>query len=75
MLAKRKAHLIKGYDADDRIVYGTGAVVATPALLEQAEARFSDADVAYLHVRSARNNCYQLRIDRASAPEQAGAQT
>jgi uncharacterized protein YdeI (YjbR/CyaY-like superfamily) len=30
----------------------------------EAEARLADRSVAYLHVRSARNNCYQLRIDR-----------
>ncbi|MFA9229338.1 MAG: DUF1203 domain-containing protein [Microgenomates group bacterium] len=58
-------YILRGYGTDDRIVYGTGAVVATPALLEEAEARFGDAEVAYLHVRSARNNCFQVRIDRA----------
>jgi hypothetical protein len=25
---------------------------------------FEDGRVAYVHVRSARNNCYQVRIDR-----------
>jgi len=66
MLAKRKAHLVKGYGADDRIVYGTGAVVAS-ADLEAAAARILDrADVAYVHVRSALNNCYTCRIERAT---------
>lgn len=57
-------YILRGYGADDRIVYGTGAVVPVARLREEAEARFGDARVAYLHVRSARNNCYQLRIDR-----------
>ena len=57
-------YILRGYGADDRIVYGTGAVVPTPRLLSEAASRFADARVAYLHVRSARNNCYQLRIDR-----------
>jgi hypothetical protein len=57
-------YLIKGYDARDRIVYGTGVVVASQGLEAQAEAIFADGDVVYIHVRSARNNCYQARIDR-----------
>lgn len=67
-------YILRGYGADDRIVYGTGAVVPLPELPAQAEARLADPRVAYLHVRSARNTCYQLRIDRASAPEQPGPQ-
>lgn len=58
-------YILRGYSADHRIVYGTGAVVPTDRLTDEAEARLADAHVAYLHVRSARNNCYQLRIDRA----------
>ena len=58
-------YILRGYSAADRIVYGTGAVVPTPELVEQAKRILSRADVAYVHVRSARNNCYQCRIDRA----------
>jgi hypothetical protein len=68
-------YILRGYGADDRIVYGTGAVVPTDSIAAQAEARLGDPRVAYVHVRSARNNCYQLRIDRASAAEQAGPQS
>ena len=57
-------YILRGYGADDRIVYGTGAVVPTLRLRDEATTRFADPRVAYLHVRSARNNCYQLRIDR-----------
>jgi Protein of unknown function (DUF1203) len=57
-------YLIKGYNARDRIVYGTGVVVTPEGLAARAEAIFSNGDVAYIHVRSARNNCYQARIDR-----------
>ena len=57
-------YILRGYGADDRIVYGTGGVVATGMILARAEALFADPRVAYLHVRSARNNCYQCRIDR-----------
>ena len=57
-------YLLKGYDADDRIVYGTGAIVAAPGIPEYLHGTFGDARVAYVHVRSARNNCYQARVDR-----------
>ena len=65
MLAKRKAHLIKGYGADDRIVYGTGQIVASGDLERQAAKVLDRPDVAYIHVRSALNNCYTCRSDRA----------
>ena len=58
-------YIVRGYGADDRIVYGTGGVVPTGAILARAHGElFGDPRVAYLHVRSARNNCYQCRIDR-----------
>lgn len=58
-------YILRGYSADNRIVYGSGAVVPTARLIEEAAIRLQDPKIAYLHVRSARNNCYQLRIDRA----------
>ena len=57
-------YLLKGYNAQDRIVYGTGRVVAATEIAEYAETVFERGEVAYIHVRSARNNCYQARIDR-----------
>jgi hypothetical protein len=65
IFAGTPAYLIKGYGADHRIVYGTGRVVPTERIEAESEAIFSDERVAYIHVRSAKNNCYQLRIDRA----------
>lgn len=58
-------YIVRGYGPDDRIVYGTGAVVPTPQIAAQAAVRLADPRVTYVHVRSARNNCYQLRIDAA----------
>jgi hypothetical protein len=57
-------YIVRGYGADDRIVYGTGGVITTDAIPARAEALLADPGIAYLHVRSARNNCYQVRIDR-----------
>ncbi len=56
-------YLIKGYNGDDRIVYGTGAVVPQGAMMQQAEVILADARVDYVHIRSSRNNCYQARVD------------
>ena len=58
-------YIVRGYGKDDRIVYGTGAVTPTDAIVSRAKELFAREDIAYVHVRSARNNCYQCRIDRA----------
>jgi Protein of unknown function (DUF1203) len=58
-------YIVRGYSNDDRIVYGTGAVTPTDAIEERASMLLARPDIAYVHVRSARNNCYQCRIDRA----------
>ena len=63
VLSKRARHLIKGYNAQDRIAYGTGRVVETSEIAEAAAAMFEDPRVAYGHVRSDRNNCFTCRID------------
>ncbi len=58
-------YILRGYSANDRIVYGTGAVVPTARIGDEAAKRLADARIAYIHVRSARNNCFQVRIERA----------
>ena len=57
-------YILRGYNADDRIVYGSGQIVPTPQIPREAARMFKDARIAYVHVRSASNNCYQCRIDR-----------
>ena len=51
-------------ETDDRIVYGTGQVVASAELEAEAEKIFALPGVTYVHVRSAQNNCYTCRIER-----------
>jgi hypothetical protein len=58
-------YLMKGYSAEERIIYGTGGLVPAGGLIARAETLFEDARVAYVDVRSARNNCFQTRIVRA----------
>ena len=52
-------YIVRGYGKDDRIVYGSGGVIPTSNIPARAEALFERDDIAYVHVRSARNNCYQ----------------
>ncbi|TIW17929.1 MAG: DUF1203 domain-containing protein [Mesorhizobium sp.] len=58
-------YIVRGYGRDDRIVYGSGAVIPTGDIAARAATLFESDDIAYIHVRSARNNCYQCRIERA----------
>jgi hypothetical protein len=58
-------YIVRGYDGDNRIVYGSGGVILTSAITARAETLLERDDIAYVHVRSARNNCYQCRIERA----------
>jgi len=55
-------YLLKGYSPDHRIVYGTGAIVDRDQLVNTATEVLNDPRVAYVDVRSARNNCFQTRI-------------
>jgi hypothetical protein len=64
MLASPR-YIVRGYGQNDRIVYGSGRIVETADIPSTAAAMFEDRRIAYIHVRSASNNCYQCRIDRA----------
>ncbi len=56
---------LKGYSADCRIVYGTGKVVPNGEIAAYATELLSSPGIAFVDARSARNNCFQLRIRRA----------
>lgn len=56
--------LIRGYRSNDRILYSTGQVVEKSAVVDTVTGLFRNPDVAYVHMRSASNNCYQCRIER-----------
>ena len=57
-------YIVRGYGADERIVYGTGGVVPTARVPARAAELLEMPGVDFVHVRSARNNCFQLRIER-----------
>jgi len=68
-------YIVRGYSHEDRIVYGSGAVTPTERIASRAEELLARDDIAYVHVRSARNNCYQCRIDKVTTPAFADAAT
>lgn len=65
VLQTSRDYILRGYGSDNRIVYGTGSVIPKDDVADYAESLLARGDTAYVHVRSARNNCYQCRIDRA----------
>ena len=56
--------ILRGYGRDDRIVYGTGMVVTPDEIEAKAAMILERPEVAYVHMRSATNTCFTLRIDR-----------
>ncbi len=58
-------YLLRGYDENERIVYGTGAITPSEQITHKAKDLFSDSKVKFIHVRSASNNCFQARIERS----------
>lgn len=57
-------YILRGYSADERIVYGTGQVVETADLIAASADLLARADLAFLHIRSATNNCFHVRVER-----------
>lgn len=64
MFLSREQMLLKGYSTDQRIVYGTGQVVPTADIAQVAADILQRPDVAFVDLRSARNNCFQARVFR-----------
>lgn len=58
-------HIVRGYDRAERIVYGTGAVIPTGEIEARCEELFGRDDIAFVHIRSASNNCFLCRVERA----------
>lgn len=58
-------YIVRGYGTDDRIVYGTGGVVGTESIAARSAELLARGDIVYVHTRSAANNCFHCRIERA----------
>ncbi len=58
-------YILRGYDADERIVYGTGGVIKLEDIQARMEELLSQPGVEAVHIRSSRNNCYHCKAVRA----------
>lgn len=58
-------YILRGYDGDERIVYGTGGVTARNAIPARIEELLGDPSIKAVHIRSSRNNCYHCRAVRS----------
>jgi hypothetical protein len=66
VVAGSQRMLLRGYNVQNRIIYGTGQVVPVDTIPFAAAQLFERPEVTYIHVRSATNNCYSCRIDRVN---------
>ena len=66
-ILRATGYIVRGYDAAERIVYGTGQVTPTPDIADYAARLLERDEIAFVDVRSAANNCYQCRVTRSSA--------
>lgn len=57
-------YLIKGYTVDQRIKYGTGAIVPQAEATAKIAELLDQNDLAFVDVRSASNNCWLMRAER-----------
>ncbi len=62
-MLRADTYILRGYANTNRIVYGTGAVTPAVDIIERASTLLGHEDVAYVHLRSASNNCYLARLD------------
>lgn len=61
---RQREMLIRGYDRDERIVYGTGKVIDMVDIEIEADRLFAKHDLASIHACSTTNNCYHFRVER-----------
>jgi hypothetical protein len=64
MLTSSPDYLLKAYSTNERILYGTGKITPSSEIEAYASQLLSREEVAFVDVRSARNNCFHLRIIR-----------
>ncbi|PHQ70237.1 MAG: hypothetical protein COB93_05980 [Sneathiella sp.] len=72
MYDSRDSLLLRGYCAEERIVYGTGQTVKPKEVDTIAKKILQMENVAYVHARSSANNCYQFRIEADNQTSEAG---
>lgn len=64
VLETSQTYLLKAYSKDERIIYGTGAIVTAGDVTLFSQRLLDRPDVAFVDARSASNNCWIARITR-----------
>tara|TARA_R110002020_G_scaffold28146_1_gene89932 strand:+ start:1510 stop:1983 length:474 start_codon:yes stop_codon:yes gene_type:complete len=54
-------YILRGYDPDERIVYGTGGVIPLQEIPARIAKLLAEPGVEAVHIRSSRNNCYHCK--------------
>lgn len=57
--------IIRGYDASERIISGTGSVVERRSVVSKSQQLLDNPQARFVHIRSASNNCWLGLIERA----------
>lgn len=65
VLTSSPEYLVKGYDIDERIVYGTGRIVPQAEIERYCAELLARDEIAFADIRSARNTCWQVRVMRS----------
>ena len=73
MFLNRSHVMLRGYNRQNRIVYGTGVRVPSSDIDNAAAATLLKPEVDYVHIRSASVGCFQCRVDVAPSPEKKQA--
>ena len=63
ILLDSEEFLLRGYDANERIVYGSGKIIPNNEIKSYSLSLLEKSEVKFIHVRSASNNCYQAKIE------------
>ena len=64
MIMRGEPRLVRAYNKEERIIYGTGKILEPDLILQNAHKLFENPDVSFIHVRSSENNCYTFRVNR-----------
>ena len=56
--------LVRGYDQNERIIYGTGKAVSGNDIPGYASQLFEREEVAFIHVRSSSDNCFHFKMEQ-----------
>lgn len=62
-------YIVRGYGEEERIVYGTGRVTPRSEIMTGCAELLALRDIAFVHIRSATNNCFHVRVERSGTDQ------